>query len=72
MPEVEQIREQLNLTQRQFSQAIGISLRSYISRLANEVCWTSKDLFKIHELSGGDDIVIRNGVDTYQISIKKL
>lgn len=71
LPEIEKIREQLNLTQREFSQAIGISLRSYMSRLAGDVGWTSKDLLKIHELCG-DDIVIRNGIDTYRISITKI
>lgn len=70
MAEIEKIREQLNLTQREFSQTIGISLRSYLSRLSGDVSWTAKDLLEIHKLCD-DEIDIKNGVDTYSFKISK-
>lgn len=71
MQTVENIREQLNLTQLEFSQQLGISKRLYNYKISGETEWKISELIKLTELCK-DDIAIKHGGDTYSINIKKL
>lgn len=68
--QVEDLRVQLNLTQKQFAQKLGLSLRTYQGRLMEETNWTFEELLKISELCSGE-IAVQFGGDTYLVDIKK-
>lgn len=71
LKEIETIRNELNLTQPEFAQEINISLRSYLNKINNEQEWKLNELIKISNLCK-DEIKIKNGMNTYLISIKKI
>lgn len=71
MLDIESIRKQLNLTQPEMAQQLGISKRSYINKLEGETNWTINELINISKLCD-DDIVIKVGVDTYTLKISNV
>ena len=71
MLDIESIRKQLNLTQPEMAQQIGISKRSYINKIEGATSWTVNELINISKLCD-DDIVIKVGVDTYTLKISNV
>ena len=71
MRDIEEIRKQLNLTQAEMAQMLGMSFRSYCSRIAGEQEWKLGHLITVADHSDGE-IAIRHGQHDYIISIKKV
>lgn len=71
MLEIKNICKQLNLTQAQLSDILGISKRSLNYRLDGDQKWTINEIIKIAELCD-DEIAIQSGINTYSIKINKL
>lgn len=63
--------EQLNLTQQQLADELGISKRALIYRLDGEFNWNVKEIIRLWQLCN-DDIAIESGVDTYSIKINRI
>lgn len=66
--DIESIRKQLNITQNDMAQELGISKRSYINKIDGETSWTINELIKISKLCN-DDIIVKVGLDTYSFKI---
>lgn len=62
---VEEIRQSLNLTQREFAERLGISRRSYTNKIQGVFNWTVPELLKVAEYgeitipSGSGKLVVR-------------
>lgn len=70
LKDIETIRKDLNLTQAEVAQELGISLRSYLNRINNETEWKLSEIIKISNWCN-EDIKVKSGMNTYLISIKK-
>lgn len=68
MRDIESIRKQLNLTQPEMAQELGISKRSYINKIEGDTSWTINELIKISKLCE-EEIVVKVGIDTYSLRI---
>lgn len=71
MLEIKKVCEQLNLTQKQLADELGISKRSLIYRLDGEQKWNIQEIIKIAEMCN-DEIAIESGINTYSIKINRL
>ena len=71
MREIEEIRQQLNLTQSEFAQLIGITRMSYLNKISGDSSFKVGELIKISELCN-EDVVVKNGADMYSFKITKL
>lgn len=71
MLELNRVCEQLNITQQDLADYLGIAKRSLNYRLTGDQKWNINEIIKIAELSN-DEIAIKSGVDTYSIKISKL
>lgn len=71
MLELNDICKQLNITQQELSDYLGVSKRSLNYRLDGDQKWLLNEIIKISELCN-DDIAVKSGLDTYSITIKKL
>lgn len=67
----EEIRNNLNLTQKEFAKKIGSNYRRYQDRIYNRPDWRISELIEIAKLNG-DKVMITYKGENYLVSTKKV
>lgn len=69
---VEEIRTEALMTQKQFAEHLGISVRTYLDRLNGTTPkWTIEEIIKASKLNGGE-IIVEASDGIYDVHVQKV